>query len=104
MAFNGREGEQITLATAAELTANYRNQMQSGEVKGYFIGKEHLNNVLAQTDCEGIRIYFGMDEHDVKVLVLVGATATEDDLHNGIILDRSVPCPSRCGRSNSLNS
>jgi hypothetical protein len=104
MSFNGKEGEQITLATGAELTAAYRNQMQQGDVKGYFIGKDHLNNVLAQSGCEGIRVYFGQDAHAVKVLVLVGANANEDDLDQGIILDKAVPCPPRCGKANSLNS
>jgi len=59
---------------------------------------------LEQTDCVGIRIYNGIDGNGKPVLIMVGAKANEDDLVDGIIVDKAVPCPNNCGRANDLNS
>ena len=104
MAFNGKEGEEISLETASSWTENYRNQMVSGDLKGHFFGKDHFIAILEQTDCVGIRIYNGIDDNDKPVLIMVGAKANEDDLVDGIILDKATPCPNNCGRANVLNS
>ena len=104
MAFNGKEGEEISLETASSWTENYRNQMVSGDLKGHFFGKDHFNAILEQTDCVGIRIYNGMDDNGKPVLILVGAKVNEDDLVDGIIVDRAISCPDKCGRVNDLNS
>jgi hypothetical protein len=104
MAFDGKEGEEITMETASSWTENYRNQMVSGDLKGHFFGKDHFNAILEQTDCVGIRIYNGMDDNGKPVLILVGAKVNEDDLVDGIIVDRAISCPDKCGRANDLNS
>jgi hypothetical protein len=104
MAFDGKVGEEITLATASSCAENYRNQMVSGDLKGHFFGKDHFNAILEQSDCVGIRIYNGIDGNSKPVLIMVGAKANEDDLVDGIIVDNGVPCPDRCGRANDLNS
>lgn len=102
MSFNGTEGTIISLNDAAELTANYRRANPSS-IKAFFFGKEKLKDLLDQTDCMGIRIYFGLDEDEKPKLVLVGAESNEDDILD-LILDYGEPCPSRCGSSNDLNS
>jgi hypothetical protein len=104
MAFNGKERGEISLVTASSWTENYRNQMVNGDLKGHFFGKERFIAILEQTDCVGIRIYNGIDDNDKPVLIMVGAKANEDDLVDGIILDKATPCPNNCGRANVLNS
>jgi hypothetical protein len=104
MAFNGKEGTVISLSTASGWTANYRNQMGMTDPKGHFFGMERFNEILAQTGCIGIRIYHGIDDNGQKVLIMVGAKANEDDIDNGIIVDKAVRCPPYCGRANNLNS
>lgn len=104
MAFNGTEGEIVTLSEAAEWTANYRETIPAGGIKGHFFGKDLLNEILDQSECMGIRIYYGMEDDGTKNLVLVGAKADEDDMEDGVILERSVKCPPNCGQSNQLNS
>ena len=42
MAFNGNEGSVVTLAEAAEWTANYRKTISEGEKIAHFVGKEKL--------------------------------------------------------------
>lgn len=102
MAFDGTEGKEITLIEGAALTATYRDNFPN-EIKGHFIGKDLLNEILAQSECMGIRIYYGIDSNGNKQLVYVGADSNEDDII-GIIADHSEPCPSRCSRANDLNS
>lgn len=103
MAFDGTEGEKITLTDASNWTATYRANMGTGDPKGHFIGKDLIEEILAQSGCKGIRVYYGIDDSDEKVLIFVGADADEDDMLD-IIADRSIPCPSHCGSSNDLNS
>ncbi len=103
MAFDGSEGEQISLSEGATLTSNYRNSNPNGRL-GHFIGKDILNAILAQTGCKGIRIYYGIDSSGKQELILVGADANQNDQVSGIIADRSLPCPANCSNQNALNS
>ncbi|MBA2613603.1 MAG: hypothetical protein H0U95_16695 [Bacteroidetes bacterium] len=104
MSFNGNEGEQITLHDASIWTASYRNGGGSNGVNAHFFGVEKLKLILAQKDCVGVRMYYAKDDTGKPALVLVGVDKNENDLSNGVILDRSVPCPSYCGTPNPLNS
>ncbi len=106
MAFDGSEGEQITINEAAQLTLTYRNN-HPNDTQAHFIGKELLHQILAQSECTGIRIYYGIDNSKgtaTKELVLVGADANENDLYLGIIADRLVGCPSNCSSPNPINT
>ena len=102
--FNGNENHDITLAEAAELTKRYRDQMNSTDRKGGFFGKEKLLEILNQTDCVGIRYYYGLDRDNKQVLVLTGVLANEDDMVDGVLAELALPCPIRCGNDNALNS
>lgn len=102
MAFNGTEGGAITLQTGADLTAKYRRENPS-ETKGHFFGKDILNELLTQSGCMGIRMYYGIGASGQKELVLVGADADENDMLE-LVADLSLPCPGLCGNSNVLNS
>lgn len=104
MAFNGTEGSQVTLTEGAGWTKNYRDKMASGSKVAHFVGKDILQEILGQAGCMGIRIYYGEESNGTQNLVIVGAGAEENDMVNGIIAERCVPCPSRCGISNPLNS
>jgi hypothetical protein len=102
MAFDGTEGGLITLKEGSAMTAAYR-AAHPGETKGHFIGKDILNELLAQEDCMGLRIYYGIDEEGNKQIVTVGANSEEDDLLEKVA-DLTKPCPNYCGSSNALNS
>lgn len=116
MAFNGNEGIFISLATGSAMTKDYRDTFLTGDRKrkAVFFGKEKLMSLLNQTDCVGIRCYFGAEtvsEGDKTwkelSLVLVGADANENDQlgANNQILDHGIPCPMQCDTNGSpLNS
>ena len=101
---DGHENHEISLAEAAEFTQRYREQMSSSQIKGGFFGRDALSAILNQENCIGIRYYYGLDENNKQVLVLVGVDHEENDLFNGELAERSLMCPPYCGINNELNS
>lgn len=104
MSFNGNEGAVITLADAADLTANYRASISPGDIIGMFVGRNKILDILNQQGCMGVRIYLGMDKNGEIELVLVGADSSEDDMEKGVIVDSMVRCPVICSSPNPLNT
>lgn len=103
MSFNGTEGSFVTLREASGWTANYRATISSGEIIAHFFGTEKIKAILNQEDCVGIRIYYGIDENRKKNLILVGVRTDENDMVDGVILEKAYPCPPRCSSLNDLN-
>lgn len=104
MAFNGDEGSVVTLAEASGWTANYRRTVPAGEIISQFVGRNKLMEILNQDDCMGVRIYYGIGDDGKKNLILVGAEADENDMVDGIIVEKVFGCPPRCSERNPLNS
>jgi len=102
MSFTGNESHDIPLATAAEWTKNYRDA-NPGAIKAHYFGKDAIQAILDQGGCVGIRIYYALDDDGVKHLIIVGANASENDLYQGLLAERSLPCPSSCSTANPLN-
>lgn len=104
MSFTGKEDHSITLNEAGKLTRNYREKAGEKAIKAEFIGKETLQNILNQESCVGIRIYYGEANNGKPEMVLVGVDIEENDLIEGILAEKTLPCPPYCGESNPLNS
>ncbi len=98
--FTGDEGEVISLSTGSDWTANYR-AANPGQTKAFFYGQVILNDILAQADCVGIRIYYAIDEEGDKQLVIVGVDEDGNDQTAGIVADRAKPCPTYCDTGGS---
>lgn len=101
---DGHEDHSISLSDAAEMTARYRAQMAPGQIKGGFFGRDALEAILNQENCIGIRYYYGLDDSNKQVMVLVGVDTDENDMVNGELAERSLLCPPFCNDSNVLNS
>jgi hypothetical protein len=103
MAFDGTEGGAITLMQASAMTAQYRTS-NPGATKAHFFGREAILNLLGQSGCMGIRIYYGINPTTgAKELILVGADAAGNDMTN-VVMDMSAPCPKYCSSTNALNT
>jgi hypothetical protein len=103
MAFNGNEGAPIDLTEAASWTSNYRSAQPNG-IKAHFFGREIIERILAQEDCQGLRIFYGLNDNGEQQLILVGADTNENNQVTGTIADHSVVCPVACGNADALNS
>src|SRR5438552_9036588 len=95
MSFTGEEGTYITLTQGSTWTANHRTA-NPNMVKAHFYGKTKLSALLNQTGCVGLRMYRAIDDTGILELVIVGVTSAGADMTSGLLLDRSVPCPSMC--------
>lgn len=104
MQYNGNEGSMISRTEAKRLLDNYENSpafAANNDVKGILFGKTHLETILAQTGCKGVRIYYGKDgilNTDAPELVIVGTDVNGNDITTKI-LDAGLPCPSLCSSS-----
>ncbi len=105
MSFDGKEGDTISLEDAAAMTAEFRSQNPDA-IKGHFIGKQILQDILGQFQNKGIRFYNGINSSGDHTLIAVGVKGNEDDQlrSNQTIADNSRPCPPTCGTANDLNS
>ncbi len=101
MSFTGNEGQPITLEQGGEFTAKHRASDPSG-IKGVFFGRNHIEKILAQGECKGLRFYFAKGDDNNPTLVMVGADSNENDLLD-LIVDFAQPCPVRCSSPNLLN-
>lgn len=101
MAFNGTEGGQISLEAGAAMTAAHR-KLNPNETRAHFFGKDILNDLLGQTGCVGIRMYYGIDSDGMRQLVLVGVDAEGKD-KTELVADMSIRCPTQCDPSSALN-
>lgn len=104
MSFTGNEEHTITLAAAAAMTKNYRDNAGSNAIIAHYFGKSELQDLLDQSNCVGARIYYALTAEGKKQLVIVGVNSSENDLYEGILLDRGVTCPEHCSTANPLNT
>ena len=72
-------GEEISHELAADFVKAYE-QAHSGEIRGYHLGRNIIDQILAQPGCAGMRFYYGLNEDGQKTLVYVGIDADGNDL------------------------
>jgi len=107
----------ISLQDAIALTSNYRSNKENILATAYrdqgilpiceTFDKTVLNSLLAQTDCQSIRIYLGMDSNYKVKVVIVGADSNSDDIltkNAEVIGEEAQRCPPICPSSSPLNS
>ena len=95
----GKAGIAAYKASAA-FTAN------SG-IKAHAFGLDLINQIIGQTGCAGIRVWYGMDTNNRPQLYIVAVDGNGDDIlttGNELVLDMSSPCPNFCPTTTSLES
>ncbi|MCW3074259.1 MAG: hypothetical protein JWP69_1328 [Flaviaesturariibacter sp.] len=111
----------IPLADAVTMTTTYRQQKEN-VLATAFRGQNILaicetfdraafDTVLAQNDCQGLRIYFGMDNSYKVHAIIVGVDSNDADMipakssaTDEQIIETGARCPSDCPPSSALNS
>ena len=99
-------GAPISGEIAKRWIANYRSKHpEATEIIASFFGGKIINQILAQEDCIGIRIYYSYDDDDAKQLILVGVNRAGNNIWNlnstkpldgGLIVDFGAGCPPWC--------
>jgi hypothetical protein len=107
LSIDSKVGDPIDLATAKRWADNYRSALTNADDRrAHYFGYEIIKQVLSQSDCIGIRIYYGIDEVGNRQLMLIGVDSNGNDLlplegarstdEGNIIADGSFPCPNTC--------
>lgn len=65
-------GEQISHELAAKMVKNHHDVHSVEESNSYYIGKQIIEQMLAQPGCVGIRFFDAINEKGQKTLVYVG--------------------------------
>ncbi len=98
------QDHKITLEEGIEMTSNYRNSESFNGKYGGFFGRETLLTILNQDNCAGIRYYYGINDENEPVIVLVGATEDNRDQVDGDLAEMSTPCPAFCDEDSPLRN
>ena len=106
---DGHENHLISLTQAIELTHNFQSTKMlntaasdTALVVAEYFGRDAIAALLAQSDCVGIRIYYGRKDTGVPVLVLVSVNAKGDDMTDGLLEEIGFPCPPICPSTKTL--
>ena len=78
-------GEEISHEMAAEFVLAY-DKAHPDDVKWFSMGKNILEQILAQPGCAGIRFYNGINEKGQKTLVYVGMDADGKDIVKRVVV------------------
>ncbi|MFQ5865135.1 MAG: hypothetical protein ACE5IW_07915 [bacterium] len=100
----GNEEHSITLDEASKLTSNFQNQAEPDQIIAGYFGREAILSILQQEGCVGIRYYYGLKDNGKPTLILVGVDEVGNDIIDGVLAQRPIPCPPACGEDNDLNS
>jgi hypothetical protein len=96
-------GEEISHELAADFVKAYESA-HPRDIKGYNIGRNIVDQILAQPGCIGLRFYNALNEEGQKTLVYVGIDAEGKDLvkrtvvmQNGSLSDKDGIIADRLG-------
>ena len=99
MPIDGKEPHRISLEDARRLTRRAREARTDGarrSVYAHSVSRGVIDEILAQPGCLGLRIYQAVNDRGVDTLVIVGVTADESDMADGVIAQETRPCPPYC--------
>jgi hypothetical protein len=81
-------GEEISHELAADFVGAYQ-KAYPGENRGYHLGRNIIDQILAQPGCVGMRFYYGLNEDGMKTLVYVGVDASGKDIVKRTVITSS---------------
>jgi len=107
----------IPLGQAIDMTTKYRKdkeQILDPEIRDEGIlplsetfNRDAFDSLLAQEGCEGIRLYYSMDDKQRLHIIAVGVNSRNEDMipnNEAIIVETAVRCPAQCPPESVLNS
>lgn len=108
-AYTPEVGKDIGYEAGAKMIKNHYDQ-NPDDVMAHFMGRNIIDNILAQPGVIGIRMFHGLNELGIRQIVLVGVDKngqnileynTADGKKKAIVADASKACPPYCGDGES---
>lgn len=81
-------GEEISHDLAADFVKSY-TETYPGEITGYTIGRNIIDQILAQPGCVGLRFYNALNEAGQKTMVYVGLDASGKDIVKKVVVEKN---------------
>lgn len=78
-------GEEISHELATEFISGYKERFP-GEADGFTVGRNILDQILAQPGCVAMRFYNAVNEAGRKTLVYVGVDADGKDIVKRVVV------------------
>lgn len=103
----GTEGTWMPEEVSKRWIANYATQYPQGLI-AHFFGYQIINQILNETDCIGIRMYYALNDAGVQQILLVGVNSKGQNIlplsstggremdGGATVADASFPCPTYC--------
>jgi len=89
-------GEEIGRENATTYVKAFETA-HTNENRGYHLGRNIIEKILAQPGCVGMRFYYGLNEEGQKTLVYVGMDANGKDIvtqtmvtENGVMMNQDA--------------
>ena|SRR5579871_1354578 len=79
-------GEEISHELAGDFVKAYEATAQPKEARGYVLGRNIIDKILAQPGCVGMRFYYGLNEDGQKTLVYVGIDNDGKDINKHTVV------------------
>jgi hypothetical protein len=94
--FPGADKHEITKAEADKYIENNKKNPQIPKIEAGAFQRAIIDKILAQRNCDGIRIYYAQKDDSSSAFVLVGIDTSGAELIKGTYADNSLPCPPFC--------
>jgi len=94
--FPGADKHEITREQAEKFIQNNTKNPQVPKIEAGGFQRDILDKILAQHNCDGIRIYYAQNDDSSSTFVIVGIDSSKADLKKGVYADVSFPCPPFC--------
>ncbi len=94
--FPGADKHEITKAEADKYIENNKKNPQIPKIEAGAFQRAIIDKILAQRNCDGIRIYYAQKDDSSSTFVLVGIDTAGADLKKGAYADYIMPCPPFC--------
>ncbi len=105
VALQSSAGETVSPDASTRWINNY-GQQNPTNILAHFFGNEIINQILGEKGCQGIRIFFALNDDGIQQLLLVGTDGFGGSLlplaggrtksDGPIVGDASYPCPTYC--------
>jgi len=93
----------IGLTEAREMIARFK-RANPGKASAGAMTKVALDRLLIQDGCAGVRMYYSLNPDMTMALVLVGVDEYGNDMDEGELAERVMPCPPFCAINSALDS
>ncbi len=94
---------EITLDSAKKYIGNLKKDAMQMKTKGGMFTRDVLDKMLSQKGAIGIRYYYAKMDDGTPTIVLIAVDSTGKNITNGVIAEKTYPCPPYCNTDDIIS-